>query len=153
MRRYTPGRPKEPLLLPGWIPLGEGPMPRPVGAGVVTVLGGLFILLGGAVIAAFGWVLSAFAGISSSLFEVGLVVGGLTVLIGILMIAVPPAHTLWGILAVLFALVAIPFALAGLVVGSVLAFVGGGLSIAWRRPPASRTITVEGRVVPPSSEG
>lgn len=119
----------------------------------MTILGGFFILLGGAVMSAFGWVFGALAGFSSSLFQVGLVVGLLTVLIGILMWVVPPAHTLWGILAVLFALVAIPFALAGLVIGSLLAFMGGVLSIAWRPPRTVGPITVDARVIPPSSGG
>ncbi len=128
-------------------------MARPVGAGVLTIIGGFFVLIGGAVIAAFGWVLGLLSGVSSSLFEVGLVVGFLTILIGILMLGVPQAHKLWGILAILFAIIAIPFALAGLVAGSLLAFLGGALSIAWHPPPPPSTITVEARVIPPSSGG
>ena len=126
-------------------------MPRPVAAGAATILGGLFILIGGAVFSLFGWAVRFFLGVSSSWFEVGLVVGLMTVVVGALMIVVPPGHAVWGILAILFALVAIPFALAGLVVGSLLTFVGGALSIAWRPPPKPSTITVSARVVPPSS--
>lgn len=126
---------------------------RPLGAGVATLVGGFFILIGGVLVALFGWFVSALSGLSSGLFEVGLVLGLLTMLTGALMITIPQGHAVWGILAIVFALVAIPFALAGLVIGSLLTFVGGALSIGWRPPRPSSTITVEARVIPPSSGG
>ncbi len=123
-------------------------MARPVAAGVLTVLGGLFILIGGAVIAVIGGVLSAFLGSFSSLWLVGLLLGALTILVGLLMVALPTPHSVWGVLAIVFAFGSLPFALGGFVVGFLLAVLGGVLALRWRPPPPDRTITVEARSVP-----
>lgn len=123
-------------------------MTRPVAAGIVTILGGLFILVGGAVVALVGGIISAFLGFFSGLWLIGLFVGALTCLIGLLMMAVPSAHAVWGSLAILFALVSLPFALGGFVVGFLLAIVGGVLALRWHPPPPDRVITVEARTVP-----
>ena len=64
------------------------------------------------------------------------------------MIALPSAHVVWGILAILFALVSIGVALGGFVVGFLLTLIGGILALTWK-PPAERFITVEARRVPP----
>ena len=122
-------------------------MPRPIGAGVLTILGGLFILGGGLVLAIVGAIFRLF-GYWSGFFLLGLFIGFLTLLVGILMLVVPSAHTVWGILAVLFALVSIPAALAGLVIGFILTLLGGILAIAWR-PPTPPVITVAAQTVPP----
>lgn len=122
-------------------------MARPVGAGVLTVLGGLFILGGGVAFALVGAVFAIF-GHWSGLFLLGLATGLLTILVGFLMIAAPSAHTLWGVLAVLFALVSIPVAFGGFLVGFLLTLIGGILALAWKRP-TDRFITVEARTVPP----
>ena len=122
-------------------------MTRPVAAGILTVLGGLFILVGGAVVALVGGIVSAFLGFFSSLWLIGLLIGALICLVGLLMIAVPSAHGVWGALAIIFALVSLPFALGGFLVGFLLAIVGGVLALHWRPPPPDRVITVEGRTV------
>jgi len=122
-------------------------MPRPIGAGVLTILGGLFILGGGLILAVVGTIVRLF-GYSSGFFLLGLLFGFLTLLVGILMIVVPSAHTVWGILAILFALVSIPTALGGLVIGFILTLLGGILAIAWR-PPPPRVITVSAQTIPP----
>jgi Family of unknown function (DUF6114) len=124
-------------------------VPRPLGAGVLTIVGGLFILLGGLVFALIGAVF-AVLGFLSGVFLLGLLVGLLTVIVGVLMIAVPSGHTVWGVLAILFALASIPLAVAGLIVGFLLTLIGGFLAIAWKRP-VDRFITVEARRVPPPS--
>ncbi len=125
-------------------------MSRPIVAGILTILGGLFILVGGTVFALIGAVFAIF-GVFSPLFGVGILLGLLTLLAGVLMLAIPRGHTIWGILAIVLALVSIPFALAGLILGFVLAVLGGLLAMAWHPPPPSRLITVDGHVVPPSS--
>ncbi len=122
-------------------------MARPVAAGVLTMLGGLFILVGGAVIAVIGSILSAFFGSFSSLWLIGLLLGGLTILDGFLMVALPTPHSVWGVLAIVFAIGSIPFALGGFFVGFILAVLGGVLALRWRPPPPDRTITVEARTL------
>ncbi len=126
-------------------------MSRPVAAAALTILGGLFVMVGGAAIALVGGILAAFLGSFSGLFLIGLLVGLLTVTVGLLMLVVPSGHSVWGILAILFALVSVPFALAGLIVGFVLALIGGILAILWRPGPVAPFITVDARVVPPPS--
>lgn len=122
-------------------------MPRPVAAGVLTIIGGIFILLVGLVIAAFG-ALFAFLGFFSGLFFIGAAVGFLTIIVGVLMLAVPSAHLVWGILAVVLAVVSLPFALGGLIIGFLLALIGGILAAVWKRP-VERVINVQGQTVPP----
>jgi len=123
-------------------------MPRPIGAGVLTIIGGFFILLGGFVFALIGAVFAVF-GFVSGVFLLGLLVGFLTLIVGFLMLAVPSGHTVWGILAIVFALVSIPVAFGGFIVGFLLTLIGGILAVSWKRP-VDRTITVEARRLPPS---
>ncbi len=120
-------------------------MARPVGAGILTILGGLFILIGGTIVALIGGIVSAFLGFFSGLWLIGLLVGALTCLVGLLMVAIPSAHGVWGVLAILFALVSLPFALGGFLLGFLLTIVGGILALRWRPPPPNRVITVEAR--------
>lgn len=122
-------------------------MERPIVASVLTVIGGALILLGGLLVFVIGGIVSAFLGHFSSLWLVGLVVGAFTILMGILMMLVPPAHVVWGVLAIVFALVSIPFALGGFILGFILAVAGGTIAIRWRPPPQPQVITVEGKTV------
>jgi len=114
---------------------------------VLTIIGGLFILGGGLILAIVGAIIRLF-GFWSGFFLLGLLIGFLTLLVGILMIVVPSAHTLWGILAILFALVSIPAALGGFVIGFILTLLGGILALTWR-PPTPPVITVAAQTVPP----
>lgn len=124
-------------------------MARPAAAGILTMVGGAFIILGGIFFALIGAVF-ALLGIFSSVFLLGIVVGILTVLVGVLMIAIPAGHTVWGLLAIVLAVASIPFALAGLIVGLFLTFIGGVVSIQWKRS-FDRVIDVEARVLPPGT--
>lgn len=122
---------------------------RPVAAGVLTILGGFFIVVGGLVFALIGAVF-AILGFFSGIFLLGLLVGVLTILVGFLMLAIPSGHTVWGVLAIVLALVSIPVAFGGFLIGFLLALVGGILAWRWKRP-VERVITVEARVIPPSA--
>jgi len=122
-------------------------MPRPVSAGILTILGGFFVLLGGLLFALLG-VVFAFLGLVSGVFFLGLGVGFLIIVFGILILAVPPGHTIFGIVTVLLALLSIPVAFGGLVIGFLLTLLGGILAITWKRP-VERIITVEARTLPP----
>jgi hypothetical protein len=160
-------------------------MARPIGAGVLTIIGGLFILIGGLAFALVGALLFAFLGVWSKFFLLGLAAlwrgarvlagacclfgfifaGSLTALahepgpppevdaeareiVGVLMIAVPRGHTVWGALAIIFALVSWAVALGGLFIGFLLTLIGGILALVWKPLPGG-VITVEARSVPP----
>jgi hypothetical protein len=114
---------------------------------VLTIVGGLFILLGGSLLAVLG-IVFALIGFVSGLFFLGLLVGGLTLLVGILMLAFPSGHVTWGVLAIVLAVVSIPFALGGLIIGFLLTLLGGILALAWK-PPQEPAVTVGARPVPP----
>jgi len=116
---------------------------------VLTIVGGFFILVGGFFFALIGAFFALF-GLVSGVFLLGLLVGFLTLLMGLLMLAAPSGHTIWGILAAVLALVSIPVAFGGFLVGFLLALIGGILSVRWKRP-VDHILTVEGRVVPPPS--
>ena len=123
-------------------------MARPIAAGVLTIIGGLFILFGAVLFAALGLVFAVVFHLVSGFFFVGLIVGGLTLLVGVLMLAVPSVHVTWGVFAIVLAIVSIFFAIAGLVIGFILTVIGGGLAIAWK-PPPEPAITVTAQPVPP----
>jgi Family of unknown function (DUF6114) len=122
-------------------------VPRPVAAGVLTIIGAFFILLGGLVFALVGAIFAVF-GFVSGLFLLGLFVGFVTLIVGFLMIAVPRGHTVWGVLAIVLALVSLPVAFGGFLIGFLLTLVGGILAVTWK-PPVDRFITVEARKIPP----
>lgn len=122
-------------------------MPRPLGAGILTIVGGVFVLVGGFLFALIGAVFALF-GFTSGVFLLGLAVGLFTILLGFLMIVAPSGHTVWGALAIICALVSIAVALGGFVIGFLLTLIGGILAVAWKRP-VQRVITVEARRVPP----
>jgi Family of unknown function (DUF6114) len=66
------------------------------------------------------------------------------------MIAFPRAHSVFGVLAILFALVSLVVAFGGFLIGFLLTLIGGILALTWKAP-TDRFITVEARRVPPPS--
>ncbi len=103
---------------------------RPLVAAVLTIVGGVFIALGGLVLAVFGTVLAVLLGIHSGWFFLGLAIGLVTILLGALMLVLPPARTPLGIVTIVLAVLSVPFAFGGFVVGFLLAVAGGTLAIA-----------------------
>jgi hypothetical protein len=124
-------------------------MLRPVAAGVLTIVGGFFILAGGLAFAV-AFAIFAVLGFVSGFFLLGLLVGALTILVGILMIVFPSGHSFFGIVAVALALTSILVALGGFIVGFLCALIGGILALRWTRQD-ERIILAEGRRVPPPS--
>jgi hypothetical protein len=122
-------------------------VPRPVAAGVLTIIGGFFVLVGGVAFALLGAVLTLF-GIVSGIFLIGLLAGLLILAMGGLMLAVPSGHTVWGVLTIGLALVSILVAFGGFLIGFLLTILGGILALRWRRP-VDRVIDAEARVVRP----
>jgi Family of unknown function (DUF6114) len=128
----------------------RNPMARPIAAGILTVVGGFFILGGGLLFALLG-VVFAILGIVSGLFLLGLLVGILTIGMGLLMIFVPSGHTVWGAITVVLAITSILVALGGFIVGFLLALIGGVIAIRWKRPPEAVIVTEGHRVAPPAT--
>ncbi|MGI0130525.1 MAG: DUF6114 domain-containing protein [Thermoplasmata archaeon] len=124
-------------------------MPRPVGAGVLTILGGFFIVGGGLAFALIGSLFAIF-GLVSGIFLLGILVGLVTLIVGVLMIALPSGHFVWGGIAIVLAFVSIPVAFGGFIVGFVMTLLGGILAVRWRRP-IQPYVLGEGRPVPPPS--
>jgi|SRR5580658_984099 hypothetical protein len=125
-------------------------VPRPITAGVLTIIGGFFILLGGVIFALLGAVFAIF-GVVSGIFLLGLLAGLLTIIMGFLMIVAPSGHTVWGVLAIVLAIVSLPVSFGGLVVGFLLTLIGGVLAVRWKRP-AQPWIDGEGRRISPPAE-
>lgn len=105
----------------------------PVLASLLTLAAGLFVLLGGLFLAllnvAFLWLgvtqRTEFIGIGPAL---GLLLFGAAALMWVL----PRGRVAWGALVLVLAGLSIPFALAGFVIGFLLALAGGILSIRHR---------------------
>ncbi|HTT25855.1 MAG TPA: DUF6114 domain-containing protein, partial [Thermoplasmata archaeon] len=97
----------------------------PTAGAVLTIIGGVFILLAGLVLAVVGSFIALFFPGLAALFFIGLVIGILTLLMGILMLVKPEMKTAWGALTILFAIISIPTAFGGFVIGFILALIGG----------------------------
>lgn len=109
----------------------------PVAGGILSAIGSVFIILVGAVVALVGTLFSFALGGFTGLFYIGLAVGLVMLGISVLIFVVPQLKIAWGILIILLAFVSIPFTLGGLVIGFLLALVGGLLTIFHRSPRRS----------------
>jgi uncharacterized protein DUF6114 len=116
---------------------------------LVTCVGGAFITLGGLVLAVFGTVLAQVFGFGSAVFLIGLVIGLLTVGVGILLWLLPRAKTALGVAAILFAALSIPFAFGGFVVGFLLTLIGGTMAVVARPMPRVSATAVPPGAAPP----
>lgn len=105
---------------------------RPILAAVLIAVGGLFITLGGALVAVFGIVISIGFGVPLPWFFVGLAIGLLTIALAVLLYAFPRAAIPIGVLAIVAAIVSVPLALAGFIVGFLLALIGGVVAVVGR---------------------
>lgn len=133
----------------------------PTAAFVLSLLGGIFVVIGGFALIGIGMLvgaigslggisalspltgglgnLSSLAGSSSAsqlplmaLGGVGVLLGIITMLAAVLMHARPGRHRLWGSLVIGFSVVSWVTSLGGLLIGFLLALVGGVLAVAWR---------------------
>lgn len=109
---------------------------RPWRAAVLVVLGGLLTLA-----VSLGMRRSGVVAMGTG--DAGTVVGGLSVMLGLLMLGRPDATWLLGALAVLVGVVSFPMSLGGLVVGSLLTVVGGAIGAAWSPAPEQAEFVVE----------
>ncbi|HEY2421257.1 MAG TPA: DUF6114 domain-containing protein [Neobacillus sp.] len=98
---------------------------RPFWGGFLSILSGLIIL----------WVpmqLYEVAATPGSMIVVGLLLGGITLLMGVLSYIMPKLSTLLGILAILASTLSIMGALGGFLIGTILGIIGGSFCIAWK---------------------
>jgi hypothetical protein len=122
---------------------------RPLAAAILTIVGGTFIAIGGIVLATIGTILAITIGLHSALFYVGLVAGLLTIAMGGLMLLVPSANTVLGIATIVLAVISIPFAFGGFVIGFLLALFGGVLATLWKPLVVRRREAVPSGPAPP----
>lgn len=98
---------------------------RPFWGGLLCMISGLIIL----------WVpaqLYEVAATPGSMIVVGLLLGGITLLMGVLSYIMPKLSTLLGILAILASTLSIMGALGGFLIGTILGIIGGSFCIAWK---------------------
>jgi hypothetical protein len=114
---------------------------KPTAAFVLSLIGGIFILLVGALIAAvfatLGGLLGGFGlgdfGMGMALLgTVGLIVGLIIIVAAAMLYMRPQQHVIWGVLILILAIVSIPFAFGGFIIGFILALVGGILGIVFK---------------------
>jgi hypothetical protein len=104
---------------------------RPFWGGFLSIISGLIIL----------WVpvqLYEVAATPGSMIVVGLLLGGITLLMGVLSYIMPKLSTLLGILAILSSALSIMGALGGFLIGTILGIIGGSLCIAWNPEPGTK---------------
>ena len=124
------------------LPLRPGPATeadRPWRAAALTALGGLLT-----VVVSVGMRRSGV--IAFGVGDAGTIVGGLSLLLGLFMLARPEQSLVFGGLAVLAGVVSFPMSLGGLVIGAVLTVLGGALGAAWS--PASENAVLHVRTAP-----
>lgn len=98
---------------------------RPFLGGTVCIISGLIIL----------WVpskLYEIAAAPGSIIVVGFLLGGLTLLAGVLSYFMPKLSSLLGVLAIFTSILSIMGALGGFLIGTLLGIIGGSLMIAWK---------------------
>jgi hypothetical protein len=135
---------------------------KPIGAMVLSIVGGIFILLGGLVGVWLGTVLAALTfglagGTVVVLGAVGMVIGLVTIVLGVLLGMHPRNHTMYGALIIVLAIVSWVTAFGGFFIGFLLALIGGILALTYKttapvvwQQPVQRVCPKCGRVVDPN---
>ncbi|MFK9094503.1 DUF6114 domain-containing protein [Bacillus salipaludis] len=97
---------------------------RPFWGATLSILSGIIILIVPAQ-------LYEIAAAPGSMIVVGLLLGGLTLLMGVLAYFMPKLSTLLGIVGIFASVLSIMGALGGFLIGTILGIVGGSMLIAW----------------------
>jgi hypothetical protein len=98
----------------------------------LTFAAGFFVLLGGLFSALLGVALYIVGFHGASVLFAGPLLGLLLWVLAGLMWAFPRGHVAWGAIVIVIAILSIPFAFAGLILGFILAVVGGAFAIVHR---------------------
>lgn len=108
---------------------------KPTGAFVLSLIGGIFIILGALVWLVIGAMLAFFPTFGMGvtvLGVVGLLFGLIIIIGGVMMYTKPEQHVMWGAIVLILSIVSIPFSFAGLIIGFILALVGGILGLVFK---------------------
>ncbi len=127
------------------------PLIKPTAAFILSLIGGILILLWGLVLFAIGVAISSFVFGGGVLVIGGVeIVCGLIIMIaGILLYVNPEQHTMFGVLVVVLSIVSL-IGLGGLLLGFILALIGGILGITHKpTPPAPTVVYVQPQRVCP----
>ncbi|WP_342342304.1 DUF6114 domain-containing protein [Neobacillus novalis] len=98
---------------------------RPFWGATLSILSGLIILMVPAQ-------LYEIAAAPGSIIVVGFLLGGLTLIMGVLAYIMPKLSTLFGVLGIFSSVLSIMGALGGFLIGTLLGIVGGSMLIAWK---------------------
>jgi len=107
---------------------------RPYLPAILIVAGGVFVLFMGFAVAT--------PTVPASYLSV--YVGPVAVLVGLLLLLAPSARRTLGVIAMLLAILSIPYSDGGLVVGAFLLVLGGILAYVWAPAPPGRQAALRG---------
>lgn len=128
------------------------PLEKPTAAMVLSLIGGIFILLWGALIAYIGATAISFGFAGGGVEAIGgleAVLGLLIIVFGILLYVSPEHHVAYGVLVLVLAIVSL-IGLGGLIIGFILALIGGILGIVHKTTgPAPQVVYVQPQRVCP----
>ena len=106
---------------------------RPTAAFVLSLIGGLIIFFTGIVLSFIGAIVTIFIGGIGGIIGIFGIVWGILVIIGaIMMYTRPDQHVIWGIVVLIFSILSWFGAAGGLIIGLILALIGGILGIVWK---------------------
>lgn len=94
--------------------------------------GATLSILSGVIILAVPVQLYEIAAVPGSMIVIGLLLGGLTLLMGVLTYVMPKLSTLFGIITIFSSVLSILGALGGFFIGTILGIIGGSILIAWK---------------------
>jgi apolipoprotein N-acyltransferase len=116
------------------------PLIKPTAAFILSLIGGIFILLWGLVLFAIGAAIAFIFGGGILIIGGVEILSGLIVMIaGILLYVHPEQHTMYGVLVLVFSIVSL-VGLGGLLLGFILALIGGILGITHKPTPPAPTV-------------
>jgi len=108
------------------------PESYPNAAFILSLIGGIFIILIGLIVMLIGAAVTFMIGGLGGIFGLlGVVWGAIIIYSAVQLKLSPSQHSTWGVLIIVFSLVSWIGAFGGLVIGFLLALIGGILALAW----------------------
>ncbi len=121
------------------MPPQAAPLEKPTAAFILSLIGGMFILLWGLLIAAVGVAFGPFGGGLAAIGGIESVLGLFIIIFGVLLFVMSQQHVVFGILVLVFSIISL-IGLGGLIIGFILALIGGILGIAHKPTPSAPTV-------------